>query len=76
MALIRGYHRRRGWLAWHVAALGRMDNFPELHEIDGSPEPPEETDEERAARTLANSQAWVIVTGGNAGQDTPEGESV
>ncbi len=38
-AAVRGYHRRRGWLAWHVAALGRIDGkqFPTIEQLSGLP---------------------------------------
>lgn len=65
MAAIKGYHRRRGWQAWHIAWLGRTAEFPALHELTGVPVR-EETDEERAERHFRNSMAWAIVTGGNA----------
>lgn len=64
--MMRGYHRRRGWAAWHTAALGRAREMPPLHELTGHAPPPEESDEEREARIYRNSMAWVIVTGGNA----------
>jgi hypothetical protein len=70
-AAIRGYHRRRGWMAWHIAALPRLPEMPELHDLTGREPPPEETDEERADRIYRNSMAWVIVTGG--AQTEPEG---
>lgn len=70
-AAIRGYHRRRGWLAWHIAMLARTSEFPPLHELTGHGAPPEETDEEREARIYRNSMAWAIVTGG-AGAPTPQ----
>lgn len=73
-AAIRGYHRRRGWLAWHTAWLGRLEDFPPLHELTGHGAPPEETDEERAARHYRNSIAWVIVTGGAESADRPADE--
>lgn len=36
-AAIEGYHRRRGWLAWHIATLGRCDakDFPDLDKLTG-----------------------------------------
>jgi len=71
--MIRGYHRRRGWLAWHTAALGRIPELPPLHELTGHKPPREETDEEHAARIYRNSMAWVIVTGGNT---EPEQEAL
>mgnify|MGYP001489685876 CR=1 FL=1 len=39
MAAVKAYHRRRGWLAWHVAMLGRIDarSFPTLEQISGLP---------------------------------------
>lgn len=38
---MRGYHRSRGWLAWHTAYLFRVDPklFPQLHEVTGAPPP-------------------------------------
>jgi len=34
---VRAYHRRRGWHAWHVAALSRADpkRFPSLGDLTG-----------------------------------------
>lgn len=55
---MRGYHRRRGWLAWHVAALGRMDgtSFPELAEMTGEDR---EVDEDAALnRELHALRVW------------------
>lgn len=63
-AAIRGYHRRRGWLAWHTAMLSRTAEFPELHEMTGQAPQFEETDEDRELRIYRNSMAWAIVTGG------------
>lgn len=64
-AAIKGYHRRRGWMAWHVAALPRTETFPELHELTGTTPPEEEeTEEERADRIQRNLMAWAVVTGG------------
>lgn len=36
-AALRGYWRRRGWLAWHIGMLGRVESkfFPKLHELTG-----------------------------------------
>ena len=51
-------------MAWHIAALPRLPEMPELHDLTGREPPPEETDEERADRIYRNSMAWVIVTGG------------
>lgn len=70
-AAIRGYHRRRGWLAWHVAFLGRVTDFPELQELTGQAPQIVDTDEDREARHYRNSMAWAIVTGG-AGAPTPQ----
>lgn len=35
--VLRGYKRRRGWMAWHTAVLGRMDgkNMPSLADLIG-----------------------------------------
>jgi len=72
-AAIRGYHRQRGWLAWHVAVLSRVQDLPELHTLTGEPAPrDEETDAEMAERVMRNSMAWVIVTGGNAEPKEPD----
>lgn len=37
MTALRGYWRRRGWHAWHVAMLARCDpkQFPELAALTG-----------------------------------------
>jgi hypothetical protein len=73
-AAIRGYHRRRGWLAWHTAMLSRTAEFPELHEMTGQTPQFEDTDEDRAERSLRNSRAWVIVTGGAKTEPAAEPE--
>lgn len=65
-AAIRGYHRRRGWLAWHIGYLSRAAEFPDLHELTGMAPQIVETDEDREARHYRNSMAWAIVTGGHA----------
>lgn len=72
--MINGYHRRRGWAAWHIALLGRIETLPELHELTGTAPPPEETEEEHAARIYRNSMAWVIVTGGAQTEPAEEPE--
>jgi hypothetical protein len=57
---VRAYHRRRGWLAWHVAVLGRVEQFPDLSELTG--EPVIEPDEEAAAEVqVNNTRAWNSV---------------
>lgn len=43
MTFIRAYWRRRGWLAWQIAALGRFEfesGFPDLNEMMGVRSPP------------------------------------
>lgn len=62
-AAIRGYWRRRGWLAWHTAALNRIpgEDVPALHKLMGTkpppPKPPMSADEiER------NMVAWEAAT--------------
>ncbi|BEV02200.1 hypothetical protein [Novosphingobium olei] len=37
----RAYHRRRGWLAWHIARLGHADpkSFPDLEDMTGEARP-------------------------------------
>ncbi len=65
-AAIRGYHRRRGWAAWHTAWLVRVEELPALPELTGdAAREIEESDEERDARLFRNSMAWAIVTGGH-----------
>jgi len=57
MAMIRGYHRRRGWLAWNIAALGRVKDFPELHEMTGEDVPVRDPEAE-AERRLEILRMW------------------
>ena len=58
-AAIRGYHRRRGWLAWHIGMLGRVREFPKLHVLTGEPEPllPAEEEAERRLQILRQWKA-------------------
>lgn len=44
----RAYARRRGWLAWHTAALGRIDKFPDLGELTGDHKPKKQSREQMA----------------------------
>jgi hydroxymethylpyrimidine/phosphomethylpyrimidine kinase len=61
-------------MAWHIAALPRLPEMPELHDLTGREPPAEETNEERAERIYRNSMAWVIVTGGAQTEPAEEPE--
>jgi len=39
LAAIKGYWRRRGWMAWHIAMLSRCEasTFPALNDLTGEP---------------------------------------
>lgn len=59
---MRAYRRRRGWLAWHVALLGRVDNkhFPELAELTGEA-PVAQQRGQSQAQLLHNVKLWKAV---------------
>lgn len=54
---MRGYHRRRGWLAWHVAALGRVESLPDLADLTGEVRP-EPDEAEQAEEMLRITRGW------------------
>lgn len=56
---MRGYWRRRGWQAWHVAMLSRAEpaNLPALSDLMGIDPPPDE-DERAAIQTAHNLRLW------------------
>jgi hypothetical protein len=53
----RGYERRRGWLAWHIAILPQMRELPELHDLTGD-KPVQRDPEAEAERRLEILRAW------------------
>ena len=54
-ARIKREHKNRAWLAWHIAALGRIEKMPTLEKLMGEPEP-QQTDEEM----IAIATGWAI----------------
>lgn len=65
VAAIGGYRRRRGWLAWHIAALGRTDDFPELEALTGPAQIPHGQDDEKALdQMMHNVRIWGAVLDG------------
>lgn len=48
-------HKNRAWLAWHIAALGRIEKMPSLQKLMGEPEP-EQTEDEM----IAIATSWAI----------------
>lgn len=57
--MVQGYHRRRGWLAWHIPMLSRAADLPELDDLMGIE--PEELDlEAEAERQLAVLRKWKV----------------
>lgn len=59
----RGYHRRRAWLALHIAQLSRIDprHFPSLAELSGEPESETEQPETAAAQQLHAVRMWKAI---------------
>lgn len=60
----RAYHRRRGWLAWHIAALGRADpkRFPQLATVMGEAER-EAPGGQQPAQTVHAVRMWKAALG-------------
>lgn len=63
----RAYHRRRAWLAWHVAALQRAGEFPDLAEFMGEPAvvPNEEQSLEKLLFAMRLTKAKMSAAGLN-----------
>lgn len=62
LAALRGYYRRRGWLAWHVAALGRMKTLPSLNDLTGEGGAARAAAQQQsAAQMLHNFKLWKAV---------------
>jgi hypothetical protein len=59
---IDAYRRRRGWLAWNIAALGRFEfehGFPTLESLMGVAE--RQSDEHRRVMLAHNLRLWRSV---------------
>lgn len=59
----RGYHRRRAWLALHIAQLSRIDprHFPSLAELAGEADTETEQPETAAAQQLHAVRMWKAI---------------
>lgn len=70
---IQAYRRRRGWLAWQTAALGRFswkeygDSIPPLHLMMDLPPP--KPNGHSSETILQAMTAWVAATGGRQAQN-------
>lgn len=54
----RAYVRRRGWLAWHIAALGRAEKLPSLDALTGRA--PARLVDQDPEKLLAFARQWKV----------------